>query len=61
MLTMVEPALLGLLEGLLEGLLWLWGDVGDGELPAAVAPDAGEAVEGGVDERVTPCIAPVST
>jgi len=53
---MAEPALLGLLEGLLE----LWGDVGDGELPAAVAPDAGEAVEVGMDEMVTPCIAPVS-
>jgi len=53
---MVEPALLGLLEGLLE----LWGYVGDGELPAAVAPDAGEAVEGGIDEMVTPCVAPVS-
>jgi hypothetical protein len=41
---MVEPALFGLL-------------VEDGELPAAA--DVGE-VEGGVDERVTPCIAPVS-
>lgn len=54
MLTMVEPALLGLLEGLLAG------DVGDGELPAAVAPDVGEVVEGEVDDKVTPCIAPVS-
>ena len=58
MLTMVEPALLGLLEGLLEEAPW--GAVGDGELPAAVAPDAGEAVEEAMDERVTPCIAPVS-
>lgn len=56
MLTIAEPALLGLLEGLLE----LWGDVGDGELPAAVAPDAGEVVEGGIDEMVTPYIAPIS-
>lgn len=41
MLTMVEPALLGLL-------------VEDGELPAAA--DVGE-VEGGVDEKVTPAMA----
>jgi len=54
MLTMVEPALLGVLEGL------FWGDVGDGELPATVAPDVGEVAAAGVDERVTPCIAPVS-
>jgi len=51
---MVEPALLGLLEGLLGG------DVVDDELPAAVAPDVGEVVEGGVDERVTPARAQVS-
>jgi len=34
--------------------------VGDGELPAAVAPDAGEAVEGGIEEMVTPARAQVS-
>jgi hypothetical protein len=38
MLTMVDPALLGVFEELLGG------DVGDGELPAAVAPDVGEVL-----------------